>query len=66
MAMRQKAPTEIVPPIKLTVAEKVYARERGITPHALQEAHARIIIDGRFQSSPVRRHIWSRYSDVFS
>ena len=64
--MRALTPTEIVPPIKLTVAEKAFAKERGITPDDLQEAHARIVIDGKFESSPIRRHIWSRYSDVFS
>ena len=64
MAMRQKIPTEIVPPIKLTIAEKAFARERGVTPDDLQEAHARIVINGRHESSPIRRHIWSRYSEV--
>ncbi len=47
MAMRQKIPTEIVPPIKLTVAEKAFAKERGVTSDELQQAHAKIVINGR-------------------
>ena len=66
MAMRQKTPTEIVPPIKLTIAEKAFANDRGISPEELQQAHALITLDGRYESSPIRRHIWSRYRDVLS
>jgi hypothetical protein len=64
--MRALSPTEIVPPIKLTVAEKAFARERGVTPDDLQQAHALITLDGRYDSSPIRRHIWSRYHEVLS
>jgi hypothetical protein len=60
--MRALSPTEIVPPIKLTVAEKAFARERGVTPDDLQQAHALITLDGRYDSS----HIWSRYHEVLS
>jgi len=64
--MRKLTPREIVPAIKLSTAEIAYAADRGISPDDLPVAHALITLDGRYESSEIRQHIWARYSDVLS